>query len=157
MKRLILFFLFGLSGCSWLIDKPEVNVTGITVSGLDNKGMGIDLLMSVKNPNSFKLDLTGYSYELLVSDINAAKGESHDKVELPGKSVTDVTIPIRLEFSDLKNVLKSSADPEKLPYKFHAALDMSTPLGSYNIPIKSHGNFSLPHNFLLDRILKKMR
>ncbi len=157
MKYLLLLFMVGLTGCSFFVKKPEVNVTSITINGLDNKGMGIDLLMAVKNRNSYKLDLTGYRYELLVSSASAAKGESRDRVELPGDAVTDVTIPLRIEFADLINIMKSSSNPGRLPYKINASLDMSTPMGNFTIPIEKQGDFSLPHNLFMDRILKKLR
>jgi len=157
MKRLFLIIFILLSGCSLLITKPEVTVKSVSLTGVDRKGVEMDFVLTVKNPNSYRLYLTGYRYDLLVSSILMSSGESHDEMEFAGNAVTDVRMPLRVEFQDVMKIVKATPDLDQIPYQLKAGLNMRTSFGPFTLPIDMHGNFALPRKLFLDRLLKQLR
>lgn len=157
MKRLPFFLLILLTGCSLFVKKPDVAVKSVTLTGLDTKGVGIDFLLTVANPNSYKLTLSGYRYDLFVSSLPLTEGESVDTIVFPAKAVTDVRLPARVEFRDLLKVLKAVPDPEQVPYRLKAALNIQAPLGSFMVPVDRAGTFALPPDKLVGGILRHLK
>jgi len=155
--RVLLILMIFLTGCSLFAKKSEVEIKSLTLTKVDAKGVGIDLVLAITNPNSYKLNLTGYRYELLVSSLLLSSAENHDTVEFPGNSVTDVRIPARVEYQDLMKILKTIPDPNQIPYQMKAGLNIRTPLGSYTVPVDKQGTFALPRNLLLERFLKQIK
>jgi LEA14-like dessication related protein len=157
VKRFPFFLLILMTGCSLLIKKPDVAVKSVTLTGLDTKGVGIDLLLAVANPNSYKLTLSGYRFDLYVLSFPLTKGESGDAIEFPGKAVTDVRLPARVEFRDLLKALKAVPDPDQVPYRLKASLNLHAPLGSLMVPVDRVGTFALPRGPLVGGILKHLK
>jgi LEA14-like dessication related protein len=157
MKRFPFFLLILLTGCSLFVKKPDVSVKSVTLTGLDTKGVGIDFLLAVANPNSYDLTLSGYRFDLYVSSLPLSRGESGDKTLFPGKSVTEVRLPARIEFRDLLRVLKTVPDPDQVPYRLKAAINMQAPLGSFMLPVDRVGTFALPRGPLVGGILKHLK
>jgi LEA14-like dessication related protein len=97
MMRIFLLLAFiALTGCSLLMTKPEVAIKSVTLAGADRKGVQLDFLLAVKNPNSYRLNLDGYSYDLHVSSIPLARGESRDAMEFAANAATDVRLPVKV-------------------------------------------------------------
>ena len=157
MRRFLLFPMILLTGCSLFIQKPDVSVKSITLTGVDTKGIEVSFLLAVKNPNSYRLDLTGYRYDLYVSSVELSRGENSDSTEFPANAETDVKMPLRVEFHDLLKTLKATPDPDQVPYQLIASLNMRTPLGSFTLPVDKRGTFALPRNLILDRFLKHIK
>ncbi len=151
---LLLGFLF-VTGCSFLVTKPEVAIKNMTFTGLERNGIEMELLLSVTNPNSYTLTLAGYKYSLLVTDLPLAKGENRDLVEFKGKTTTDIRLPVTITFHDLGEILSRRPDPEHIPYQLEAGFDLHTPFGAVNVPVKKSGNFSIPRKYRLDGLLRQ--
>jgi LEA14-like dessication related protein len=156
MKIILLLVCFALTGCSLFMAKPEVAVKSVTLAGLDRKGVMLDFLLAVTNPNSYKLNLTGYSYDLLVSAMPLAQGESRDAIELAGNAATDVRLPVKVSFRDLLQVIRKSPDPDNIPYQLKAALNLQTPIGTRAIPVDKQGTFSVPNQYQPSRFMKQI-
>jgi LEA14-like dessication related protein len=156
MKTILLLVCIALTGCSLFMAKPEVAVKSVTLAGLDRKGVQLDFLLAVTNPNSYKLNLTGYSYDLLVSAMPLAQGESRDAIELAGNAATDVRLPVKVSFRDLLQVVRKSPDPDHIPYQLKAALNLQTPLGHLAIPVDKQGTFSVPSQYQPSRFMKQI-
>ncbi len=154
MKKLLLFVFAFLSGCSFFVTKPDVAIKSVTVTGLDSNGAEVAFLLAVTNPNSYDLKLTGYEYTLLVSDFPLAKGEVREVVEFAGKTTTDVRLPVRVEFRDLREILKRSPDPGHLPYRLTAAFALQAPFVNVTIPVEKNGSFALPLKGGTSRLLQ---
>lgn len=156
MKMFLLIILVALTGCSMIMSKPEVAVKSVNLAGVNGKGVQLDLLLAVTNPNPYKLNLTRYSYDLLVSAMPLARGESRDAIEFAGNAATDVMLPVTVSFRDLLQVIGKSADPDHLPYQLKAVLDLQTPLGALAIPVEKQGIFSVPSQYQPSRFMKQI-
>ena len=157
MKRFLFLLLFFLTSCSLFIDKPDVAVKNVTLTGVDGKGVWIEIKLLVANPNSYKLTLSKYRYDLYVSSLPLTSGENVNTIEFPGNEATEVRLPARVEFRDLLKVLKAVSDPEKVPYRLIAAFNIHAPLGSITVPVDRMGTFVLPKDPLIGGILKHLK
>jgi LEA14-like dessication related protein len=156
MKMFLLLLCIALTGCSLFMTKPEVAVKSVTLAGADRKGVQLDFLLAVTNPNPYRLNLDGYSYDLLVSSMPLARGESCDAMEFAANAATDVRLPIKVSFRDLLQVIRKSPDPDNVPYQLKAALSLQTPLGPMAIPLDKQGTFSVPSQYQPSRFMKQI-
>ena len=158
VMKIITFILIALcTGCSLVITKPEVSVKSITLTGVDRKGVDMEFLLTVKNPNSYRINLTGYRYDLLVAEALLAHGESHDEIEFNSNTSTDFPLTVRFAFRDIFKIIKNNHELDKLPYRLKAGLDTRTPVGQFTIPVDRQGLLALPRNMLLDRLLMQLK
>jgi LEA14-like dessication related protein len=156
MRIFLLLLVIAMTGCSLLMEKPEVAVKSVNLTGLDRKGVELEFVLAVANPNSYTLSLTGYSYNLLVSAIPLARGESREAVEFAGKAATDMRLPVRLSFRDLLQIISKSPDPDHLSYRLNAGLNLRTPYGPLAVPVDKQGTFTVPGQYHPSRFMKQI-
>ena len=157
LKITLLVLTISLAGCSLFVEKPEVSVKNVNFKGLDRNGVGVDLLLAVSNPNSFRLTMNGYSYELFINEMPLTRGEGHDTVDFAPNSITDVHLPVRVGFQELSKIFEANVDLAQIPYRLKAGLHMKTILGTRTIPVEKKGSFTLPRRLFLDRLLKQLK
>jgi LEA14-like dessication related protein len=155
MKWFALLGFIVITGCSLIVTKPEIAVKAINITGVEREGVEMDFLIAVTNPNSYNLRLTGYRYNLLVTNLPLAKGENHEIVEINANTTTDIRLPVRITFHDLLEILKRRPDPEHIPYQLSAGLDLNTPFGAFAIPVDKSGTFAVPQEYRPARFLKQ--
>jgi LEA14-like dessication related protein len=146
MRLLALVFLL-LSGCTMFVAEPTVTVQRATIMNLDTRGVDLEFLLAVHNPNSFEITLNGYHYDLRVVTLPVARGGSRERVEFRGKGTTDIRLPVRIEYKDLLSIMKHRPDPDKIPYRLQADLDVETPVGQLLIPIDKTDAFAVPDHY----------
>jgi LEA14-like dessication related protein len=157
MKIFVLVLLFTISGCSFMITKPEVTVKGVRLSCMDEKGVNLEILLTVTNPNSFDLKLTGYRYDLLVSALPLTSDENNAAMEFAGNAATDVMLPVRVSFQDLLQIIGNSPDLNHVPYNLKADLNVRTPLRRIIVPVNKQGVFALPRKYQPENFLKNIK
>ena len=157
MRAVLLFLLLTISGCSLLITKPEVSLKSVKLSGVDEKGVNVDFLLSVTNPNPYNLHLTGYRYDLLVSALPLASGENNAAMEFAANAATDARLSVRVSFQDLLQVIGNSPDMNHIPYNLKADLDVRTPFRRITVPVNKQGEFALPGKYQPENFLKNFK
>jgi LEA14-like dessication related protein len=140
-----------------MITKPEVSVKSVNLSGVDEKGVKIEFLLSVFNPNSFNLKLNGYKYDLLVSALPLASGECSDTMEFAGNATTDVRLPVTISFKDLLKIIRNSPDMNHVPYSIKADLNVRAPLRRITVPVNKQGLFAVPSKYQPEIFLKNIK
>lgn len=147
MKRNF-FFLIAvimiLSACSLFFSKPEVKIKSVEITGLDPTYLNIEVLASVKNPNSFDIKLSGYTYDLKVHALPVSNGGSAIETIFPANRQTEVRLPLQLSVSSLYELLKRQPDPDRISYSIKGNIQLATPLGDQLIPFEKTDFFSIP-------------
>lgn len=143
----LIIALLLLQGCSAIVTRPEVKVQGINMVRLDTSGVDIDINLLVSNPNRFDLALLGYSYRLQLADIPLMSGGERQKIVFQGDRETLLKIPARVRHTDLLELLRKSPDPNHLPYRIIAGLQVDTPIGETSVPVDHSGEFSVPEKY----------
>ncbi|SNB44651.1 LEA type 2 family protein [Geobacter sp. DSM 9736] len=158
MKKLpvILLFLFLLTACSSLVSDPDVRVSRVNVVGFDSSGLDLEFYLNVSNPNSFGVTLQGYSYDVQVMALPVARGGARERVEFKAESMTDMRLPVRVQYRDLLEVIKRRPDPDRIPYRLNAGLDLDTPVGRMNVPIDRTATFAVPEEYRPSWMLKQV-
>ncbi|GFE59017.1 LEA type 2 family protein [Geobacter sp. AOG1] len=144
MKRLLLVPLILLAGCSLFVKNPEVTVKDVSLVGLDSAGATLEVGLDVTNPNPYQISLQGYSYVLQVTSLPLASGAARQTVVFASDKTTNVRIPVKIAYGDLLEILKSRPDPDRIPYRLHAGLDVNLPVGGMMLPIDTNGTFAIP-------------
>ena len=158
MKKVacLLMLLTILTGCTMLVKEPTVTVRDLNVVSLDGGGAGMELWLTVQNPNPYEVRLLGYSYDLKVLGFPLAKGGARDEIKFPAGAATDLLIPVKVSFGDLLEIFKRRPDPAKIPYALLAGLDLETPLGQLTVPVRKSGTYAVPKQYRPASILNKL-
>ena len=150
--------MFMLAGCSLFISEPSVQVKDVGIVGLDSNGVEIELLLSVTNPNPYRVKLTGYNYDLKVMALPLAKGGARETLDFKGGgAVTELRLPVRVSLAALYELLKRRPDPDGIPYTLDAGLELDSPLGLHTIPVEQRGTFKIPERYRPEFFLKQFR
>ncbi len=155
MKKTLLLIIFLLSACS-MVEKPKVDLKNVRFAGLDDKGVSIDFLLSVTNPNSFDLSLDEYRYDLHLMALPLIHGSSKQQNRFPSHTSIDMVIPIRVAYNDVLEILKRRPGLETVPYQLNADLLVGTPIGSINVPVNKNGTITIPEKYRPATVLRKL-
>lgn len=145
-----------LVGCSLFVSKPTVSVRNVTLAGLDDAGVELEVTLAVHNPNFCDLTLQEGRYDLRVFDLPFAAGESREPVTFARRESTDLRLPLRVSYRDFLAVLKRRSDPEKIPYQLRGGLEVSTFAGSRTVPLDSSGTFAIPPRYRPSYLLQQV-
>jgi LEA14-like dessication related protein len=146
-----------LAGCTLLFSTPDVQVRDLNVVGLDSKGLDVELLLAVTNPNAYTLKLLGYSYDLKVMALPLAKGGARETFELKGGTTTDLRLPVRVSYSSLYELIKRLPDPDQIPYSLEAGLELDSPFGTHTLPLVKSGTLKVPERYRPELFLKQLK
>jgi LEA14-like dessication related protein len=155
MKKLLLLPLLLITACSMIVEKPKVNLSDVRFAGLDGNGVSIDFLLTVTNPNSFDIPLNGYTYSVGMMALPLARGESKNAVIFPGKTSTDVLIPVRIAYNDVLQILKRHPGLNEIPYQLTTDLAVGTPVGDITIPVRKSGTVTVPEKYRPGTLFRK--
>ena len=156
MKYLFLCALIFLTGCSLVFTKPTVTFRELKLVDVDSKGMSLNLLLNVNNPNSYDITLDGYRYSFTIQDLPLGKGEKKELVQFPGKKATDIQVPVRVTYSDALCIIMKRPNPTSIPYQLEAGLDIVTPVGTLSFPVSTSGVITVPKDKLKTQMLKSI-
>ena len=155
MKYLLLCSLVFLTGCSLVYTKPTVTFREVKVIDVDSKGMSLNLLLNVNNPNSYDITLDGYKYSFTILDLPLGTGEKKEVVQFPGRKATDIQVPVRVTYGNLLDIIMKLPNPTSIPYQLEAGLDIVTPVGTLNFPVTTSGAIAIPRDKLKAQVLKR--
>ena len=154
VKYLFLCSLVFLTGCSLIFTKPTVTFRALKLVDVDSKGMSLNLLLNVDNPNSYALTLDGYKYSFNILDLPLIKGEKKEIVQFPGKKATDIQVPVRVTYGDALGIIMKRPNPTSIPYQLEAGLDIATPVGTLTFPVATNGVIAVPKDKLKGLLFK---
>ncbi len=155
MQKLLLLSLLFLTACAMTVQNPTVKIKDVRFAGLDGNGVLLDFLLDVTNANSFDLPLQGYTYDVRLMALPLVRGESKDCLSFPGKTSTDVLIPVKLSYADVMEIIKRNPRMKEIPYQLNADLSLGTPLGAITVPVRKGGTVTIPKQYQPDGLLRK--
>src|SRR6185312_14056134 len=142
MKRLAMVaasaaLLVGGAGCSVLgksaFEQPVVHLRDVRVRGLGITGGQLDVLLSVYNPNHYRLDATRLSYDLALGDANQtdlAKGVLDSHFTVQDNDSTVVTIPVSFTYAGVGAAGRSILSTGAVDYHVLGDVTVGSPVGS---------------------------
>src|SRR5688500_17479832 len=95
--------LSGAAGCATLgratFKEPIVNFQSARITGIGIDGGSLEVMLSVYNPNGFRLDGTRLTYNVLVDSVKFGTGALENRFTVQEKDSTIVTLPLQFKYA----------------------------------------------------------
>lgn len=134
------------AGCSTLgrqsFANPVVSLRNVRVVGLGATGGNLDVVLSVYNPNGFRLDATQLNYRLQVDSTPLANGVLTDRFSVQNKDSTQIHIPVAFSWAGLGSAGRSLFNTGAVNYRLLGDVTVGSVVGGYTIPFSQTGRFS---------------
>ena len=139
---------FALGGCASLgmlggFKEPIVNFRNVEIKGLGLSGGSLDIVLSVYNPNAFKLESTRLSYRLLAGEnVEVGTGALDSRFTVQDGDSTTVRIPLNFTYSGLGQVGRQLLSQGSVNYRVLGDITVATPIGNFTRPYDRAGRFT---------------
>jgi LEA14-like dessication related protein len=120
---------------------PVVELKDIRMKAIGFQGGSLELILSVNNPNEFRLDATRFTYNLFVDTLKIASGEIKQTATLEARKKTDVVVPITFSIQELVRATQLMSKTGGVDYHVTGEVTAATPTGSFTRPYTSTGHF----------------
>jgi LEA14-like dessication related protein len=122
--------------------EPIVELKDVRVNGLGLTGGSLDVVLSVYNPNNYRLDATRMTYRLLVDTVNFAAGVVDNRFTVQEKDSSLVTIPVNFTYAGVGEAGRQLLNTGSVTYRVTGDVTVGTPLGSFTRPYDRTGRFT---------------
>lgn len=125
-----------------VFEEPVVNFRNVEVKGLGLSGGSLDVVLSVYNPNGFKLDATRLTYALQVDSVQVGTGALDQEFVVQEKDSSIVRLPVTFTYAGLGAAGRQLIQSGSVNYRVLGDFTVKTPLGSFTRPYSGTGRFS---------------
>jgi LEA14-like dessication related protein len=152
VKRLVLLLLLpalllSAPSCKSLIREvfknPKVRVVSVGLSGnplQSREPVEAILHLSVANPNTYALTVSGVSYTATVGKQRLASGEWNEEIRIEPAGETIVRVPVTLAADAFAAALREMLEARAVPYEFNGSVGVVAPLvGVVRVPFSKSG------------------
>lgn len=86
--------LLSMAACVPHLEKPDVAVLGVERQSVQRQEQHFVVHLRVTNPNAQSIPVEGMSYVVTINGTEVARGDSDQKVTVPGRGSADVDLPL---------------------------------------------------------------
>lgn len=122
--------------------EPIVNFHDLRVEGVGLTGGTLDVVLSIYNPNGFKLDAQQLTYHLMIDSTALGEGTYGRHFAVQSGDSTLVTLPVTLNYSGLAAAGKQMLGKGSVNYRVTGDVTVATPLGNFTRPYDQTGRFT---------------
>lgn len=122
-----------------LFANPVVEVKDVRVKGIGLQGGSLDIVLDVYNPNEYRLDATGITYNVWVDSLQLATGQIEKLVTLAEKGRSEIVVPVSFTFAAVQKALELYSRRGSLDYRVTGEFAMQTPFGKITRPYSGKG------------------
>ena len=124
--------------------QPVVNLRDVRVRGIGLTGGTIDVLLSVYNPNHFRLDASRLTYRVALAgdSVTLANGAIDSRFSVQDDDSTVVTIPVSFTYAGIGAAGRSLLNSGAVDYHVLGDVTVSTVIGNFTVPYSSTGRFT---------------
>lgn len=137
MKISLIVAALFLSGCTLLQkpDPPKVTLRQVRVEEVNLKGARVVFDLDAFNPNSSALAVDHVKYNLELNSKPITEGALQNRIELKAKEISQVSIPIEVEFTKVFDSLLSALQKPKADYRMFGQAKVS----GFTVPFEEKG------------------
>lgn len=150
-RQFLLFFsVLLLFGCQTLVDsgvvqKPTAALSDLSVRSLSPEGVLFDAVLKIENPNPIALTLSSFNYDMQVAGKSLVSGQQSAQTQVAAAGASEVRVPLRLKFADLKSIGGSVSKQKQISYALKTTAFIDLPvLGPLAFPAEKTGEVPLP-------------
>lgn len=133
-------------GCAALgratFEEPDVQLKEVVVTGLGLTGGSVDVVLSVYNPNGYKLDALKMTYQVDVDSIKLGDGALDGRFMVPERDSSVVRLPVRFTYAGLGAAGRALMNSGQVNYRVRGDFTVATPLGNFTRPYDQRGRYS---------------
>lgn len=147
MKRVILVLLAATGiGCASLgrtaFREPVVTYKDAVITGLGLSGGSLEVVLSIYNPNSFRLDGTGITYRIAVDSVPFGDGSLADRFTVQQGDSTTVRLPLSFTYAGVGQAGRQLIQTGSVNYTVSGEITVGTPIGSFTRPYSGRGRLT---------------
>ena len=147
MKRMIIWLLATTAiGCASVaravFREPVVTYKDAYITGLGLNGGTLEVVLSIYNPNSFRLDGTALTYRIAVDSVPFGNGTLSDRFTVQEGDSTTVRLPLQFAYSGVGNAGRQLIQTGSVNYTVSGDITVGTPIGSFTRPYSGRGRLT---------------
>jgi LEA14-like dessication related protein len=135
-----------IAGCASLgrasFKEPVVTLKEVTVTGLGLTGGSVDVVLSVYNPNGYKLDAVKMTYAVDVDSVKLGNGALDGRFVVPEKDSSTVRLPVSFTYAGIGQAGRALISKGTVNYRVRGDFTVATPLGNFTRPYDRTGRYS---------------
>jgi len=135
-------------GCSMLgraaFKEPVVNLRDVRIRGVGLTGGTLDVMLSVYNPNKFRLDATRLTYRVALAgdSVQVANGSLDSRFTVQESDSTVVTIPVSFTYAGIGAAGRTLLNTGAVDYHVTGDVTVGSPVGNVTVPYSTTGRFT---------------
>jgi LEA14-like dessication related protein len=133
----------GCSNLAGVFEQPDLQFRGIRVNSLGFDGASVDILVDVFNPNSYRLGLERFSYDLAIEGIHWGLGTTNSALSVDARNSATIRLPLEVSWSKLGQAGREALRTGTVNYGVSGELMVATALGPVTVPYTKNGRFSV--------------
>lgn len=134
------------SNLAGIFEKPDLQFRGLRVNSIGFDGASLDILVDVYNPNSYRLPLQRFSYDLAIENVHWGLGTTDTPLAVEARNSTLVRLPLEVSWSRLGDVGRQALRTGAVNYGVSGEIIVGTSLGDVRVPYSKSGRFSILSN-----------
>jgi LEA14-like dessication related protein len=146
LKRISLGLALTTVACasigSTVFREPLVTYKDAVITGLGISGGSIEVVLSIYNPNTFRLDGTGLTYRLAVDSVPFGNGILSDRFTVQEGDSTTVRLPLSFTYAGVGQAGRQLIQTGSVQYTVSGEITVGTPIGSFTRPYTGKGRLT---------------
>jgi LEA14-like dessication related protein len=147
MKRFTFVMLAATAiGCASVgravFGEPVVTYKDAVITGLGLSGGTLEVVLSIYNPNSFRLDGTGLTYRIAVDSVPFGDGSLSDRFSVQEGDSTTVRLPLSFNYAGVGSAGRQLIQTGSVNYTVSGEITVGTPIGSFTRPYSGKGRLT---------------
>jgi LEA14-like dessication related protein len=122
--------------------EPVVTFRNVRVGGVGLSGGTLDIVLSVYNPNGYRLDASRMSYKLYVDTLPLGSGSMDSHFSVPARDSADVDLPLHLSWKGVNAAGSRILRDGTVPYRVTGDLTVGSGVGDFTIRYDRAGHFN---------------
>jgi LEA14-like dessication related protein len=122
---------------------PDVHLNQVTVRAFNVTGGTLDLLVAVRNLNSFVITSTKLQLGFDVEDSHVGDVVYENDFQVQQGDSTVLTLPVRFNWAGVGGAVRAALSHGDLPYKMNGQITLNLPWGEKSVPFTREGRVPL--------------
>lgn len=119
--------------------EPVVTYQDAVITGLGMSGGNLEVLLSIYNPNSFRLDGTGLTYRIAVDSVPFGNGMLSDRFTVQEGDSATVRLPLSFTYAGIGQAGRQLIQTGSVSYTVSGEITIDTPIGNFTRPYSGRG------------------
>jgi LEA14-like dessication related protein len=122
--------------------EPVVTLKEARVTGLGISGGSVEVVLDVYNPNSFRLDGSRLTYNVLIDSVRLGQGEYNSRFQVERGDTSSITLPLSFTYAGIGRAGQQLLQTGSVEYRVQGEVTVGTPLGNFTRPYDEKRRFS---------------